>query len=176
MEKADLILWATPIYVYHCTAQMKNVLDRMFINVDPHFYNHNNIPVHPRKRKYPQYQALLAVCGYNGLENFSPLKMTLQNMSRHSEGFQYIGDILRTSCMSFILNSFMNKKKDLVLNAIRQAGFELVQYKKINKKTKMAAEQTILSNRMYFSTVNYYMDKMQKLKQQLFIRKPAFEK
>lgn len=176
MENAELVLWATPIYVYHCTAQMKNVMDRLFINVDPHFYNHNNIPVHPRKRKYPQYQALLAVCGYNGFENFIPLKKTLQTMGSHTEGFNYLGDILRTSCMSFILENFMDNKKDLVLDAVRQAGYELVKYRKINKKTKKTAEQEILSKQMYFSVGNYYMDKMQKLKQLLYIRKSVLEK
>jgi len=52
------------------------------------------------------------------------------------------------------------KKIDEIFNAFKKAGYEIVKYKKICRKTKKTAEQKLDKGKMFISAGNYYMDKM----------------
>ncbi|MGB4658633.1 MAG: flavodoxin family protein [Mobilitalea sp.] len=79
LMKADLIVFASPVYFYGFSAQMKCCIDRL----------HNPI----RKKFNIKYSALLSVCADEGQEVFKPMSDTYQAMIQYL-GWKDIGHIL----------------------------------------------------------------------------------
>ena len=171
MQQSDLLVWATPIYLQHCSNLMKTAMDRLFINVDPHFHlNKNNIPIHPLKKKVPPYRALLAVAGYPFNDDIDPLILTLKRQESARKGSRLLAVIKRDSCMSFLIDEVKNKKKDQVLEAVVKAGMELIENKKVGKKTLRTIEQPVFTRSMFVSAANFFMEKMIQEKRLIYQR------
>lgn len=80
---ADLIVLATPIYAWYCTAPMKNVLDRHYgFNK---FYGSAQGSLWAGKRV-----AILATHGYEGAYATDPFEMGVERLCRHSD-LTYVG-------------------------------------------------------------------------------------
>jgi hypothetical protein len=138
---------------------MKNLMDRLFINLDPHILvNNQKRAMHPRKYNNLPYHALLAVSGFTDLDVFKPLHETLKIWEKHS-ALKMIGELFRPGAMSFLLEDIINKKKDIVLESLEQAGMEIIKFKKISKKTKKAVQQEVLPKPIYISGANTLFDK-----------------
>ena len=81
--RADLIVLATPIYAWYCTAQMKNVLDRHYgLNK---FYGSAEGSLWAGKKV-----AILATHGYRGAYATDPFETGVQRLCKHS-GLEYAG-------------------------------------------------------------------------------------
>jgi multimeric flavodoxin WrbA/putative sterol carrier protein len=157
-EKCDLLVWVTPIYVYHCSSSMKNIMDRLFITIDSHILlNSEKKEMHPRKYSRSPYQAILAVAGFTDMDVFKPLQATMKTWEKHA-AFELLGELYRPAAMSFLLEDIINIKKDNVLASLEQAGTEIIQHKKISKRTKKAVEQKILPKPIYIAGGNTLMD------------------
>ena len=169
-HESDLIVWATPVYHYHGTTAMKTVMDRLFINSDPHFVEEDGAYRHPRKWEHIPSYAVLAVGGFPDMDIFKSLQDTFKILSSHT-GIKIIGELFRHTSMMFLSNNMKMKKKEEVLSAFETAGSELIQHQKISGKTKRAVEQKMMEVPMIMSAVNHTMDIMQSSGDFPFIRK-----
>ncbi len=156
---ADLIVWATPVYIYHATTVMKTVMDRLFVNADPHVVKEGSLLRHPRKRHIHHSIVLLAVGGFSDRDIFKPLHSTFETFSRHT-GIKIISELFRHSSMAFLLNKPKLRKKDEALNALEQAGMELIGRGKVSRATKKTFEQDIVKTPLFVSSANYMVDAM----------------
>jgi|GEM_PF-557606 len=168
-NKCDLVVWATPIYIYSSTTAMKTIQDRMFVRSDPHIVIINGKETHPRKVKHMPLSVLLAVSGFNDRSVFYPLKEIFNQMCTRS-GYKLIAEIFRTTSMPFIFEDFKNKIKDDIINAFIKAGEEIIKNKCISKKTKKIMDKELFSFPELISGSYYSMDKMLKEKKLPFIR------
>lgn len=170
----DMVVWATPIYHYHGTTSMKTVMDRLFINADPHFMEVDGQYRHPRKHERIPAYSVLAVGGFPDMNIFSPLRSNFQALSDHT-GIQLLGELYRHTSMIFTLDDVKMKKKDEALEAFERAGEELIRTNGIARRTRTAAEQAITTVPILASMVNMKMDIMQKEKRMPFQRKACSE-
>lgn len=106
----DLIVWAMPIYQYYGSTIMKTVIDRLFINVDPHFIEVDGEYRHPRKVKHLSYYAVLAVGGFPAMNIFEPLKCNFRTLSAHT-GIRLSGELYRHTCIPLTINEVDLEKK-----------------------------------------------------------------
>jgi multimeric flavodoxin WrbA len=159
-HEVDLVVWATPVYHYHVTTAMKTVMDRLFINTDPHFIEVDGHYRHPRKWERIPYYAVLAVGGFPKINIFEPIQSTFKSIANHA-GIKIIAELYRHTSMFFLIDDFKMKKKDEVLESLEKAGFEMIKYQKVNKKTKKIFEQEIIDVPLIVSSVNSKMDMMQ---------------
>jgi len=82
--KADVLVFATPIYIWQATPPLKAVMDRMYgLNK---FYGSAPREVMNQNQAY----ALIATCGYDIEYGAGLLDEALRRWSRHS-GLQYLG-------------------------------------------------------------------------------------
>jgi len=170
--KSDLIVWATPIYYYHCTTAMKTIIDRFFIQIDPHLYNFvNNVDTHPNKINHFPYFALLAVAGFSEKEVFKPIYDNFKIFEKHG-GPKLIAALFRNDAMSFITDGIKNKIMDDILEITKHAGIELIKNKKVSKKTKKIFGKKLYKRPLFHSIGNFYMDTMQQEKR-LFFKKES---
>jgi multimeric flavodoxin WrbA/putative sterol carrier protein len=162
-HEVDLVVWATPVYHYHGTTAMKTVMDRLFINSDPHFIEVDGQYRHPRKWERIPYYAILSVGGFPKMDIFEPIQSTFKILAKHT-GMKIIAELYRHTSMFFLIEGIKMKKKDEILESMEKAGFEMIKYQKVNKKTKKIIEQEIIDLPMIVSSVNYKMNIMQQEK------------
>lgn len=159
LGNCDLLLWATPIYLYSCTTAMKIVMDRLFCRSDPHFVMLKDKLSHPKKKKISYYQALFATAGLCDMDVFEPLHRLFHIYGVHT-GFKLISEIFRPSAMTFLMDDVQNIKKDKAIEGLIQGGRELVLKKSISRATKKEIERTLYPTEMFMATGNYRVDRM----------------
>lgn len=169
-HEVDLVVWTTPVYHYFGTTVMKTVMDRLFINSDPHFLNIDGHALHPRKWERLPYYAVLSVGGFPDKDIFNPIHSAFYTLAKHT-GIKLIAEIYRHTCMTFLLENNKMKKKDEILEAVELAGYETIKYQKVSKRTKRIAEQDFIKIPQIASAVNFTMDKVQQQKVFPFKRK-----
>ncbi len=168
---ADLVLWATPIYLYHCTSALKTLMDRLFLDVDPHLtLLDNNLICHPLKKERRPLEALMAVAALTDRDVFKPLSGTF-NAYVGRRNSTLATEIFRTASVPFLMENFLTKKSEVVFKAFEQAGFELVQNKKVSKKTKKACEMELRTRSIFIAAANGFVERMLTGKEKVPVRK-----
>ena len=127
VRSADLLILATPVYLDGMTSFAKIFLDRLVVFLDPHFTTDRTGLIHPLRWEFPERMFLVSVCGYPLLHNFDPLLAQMNKLARnfHSE---FSGALLRPAAFSLLLTKKYPEKIRGVLDAMRNAGSELVRF------------------------------------------------
>lgn len=88
MLRADVLVYATPLYICTMNAIMKRFLDRIMPLAEPYQHYEDGVCSHPRKdqRENEQRTVLVSTCGFPGLRNFDPLVFTFQRIAEVGGG------------------------------------------------------------------------------------------
>ena len=106
---ADVLVFASPLYVWGMNGPMKNLLDRM-INV---------MPLKERK------VVLICSCGFWGMDNFEPLILHMKTLCRFIN-WEFAGALLRPHAAVLKIMLESGKAVNDVIEAAGQAGMQLV--------------------------------------------------
>ncbi len=79
-------------------------------------------------------------------------------------GFTILAELLRTDSRSFLMKEHPGQKKDRILAALEQAGFELILQNKVTRKTKKIFEQPVFSKTFMVAAGNTLLRKIEKEK------------
>ena len=95
-RKADLVVFASPLYVYNVTGIMKNFLDRNVPNLKPYMLIENGITRHPHR--YPEERqqgfVVFSAAGFPEVDhNFDGLKGMFRCLHSHSEQASLMGEV-----------------------------------------------------------------------------------
>jgi len=155
---ADMMVLATPIYLDGMTGLAKTFTDRLVTFLDPHFVIEENIVVHPLRWKFPEKLLLLSVCGYPGLHNFEPLVLHMERLARNFHT-DFCGAVLRPGAYSLLLRKKYPERVKDVVDAVRTAGEEVVQFGRVSEATLKAAAADICSTEELVAMANSYWDR-----------------
>jgi hypothetical protein len=86
MSKADVLIYATPLYICNMSAIMKRFLDRIMPVAEPYQKYEDGICTHPHGQNPDQRTVLLSTCGFPGLRNFDPLVLVAERMAEVGGG------------------------------------------------------------------------------------------
>lgn len=88
MLRADVLVYATPLYICTMSAIMKRFLDRILPLAEPYQEYHDGACRHPHqnKREREKRIVLLSTCGFPGLRNFDPLVFTFERIAEVGDG------------------------------------------------------------------------------------------
>lgn len=88
MRKADVIVYATPLYVYTVTGLMKDFMDRILPLVEPFVEVNDGLCDHPMRHKDGEKSiVLISNCGFPEPDHFNGLKETFnQCFGRRERG------------------------------------------------------------------------------------------
>ncbi|MBI4965827.1 MAG: flavodoxin family protein [Desulfomonile tiedjei] len=155
---ADMMILATPIYLDGMTALAKIFIDRLVTFLDPHFTIDEQGVVHPLRWVFPSKLFLVSICGYPGLHNFDPLLLHCERLARnlHTE---FCGALLRPAVFSLLLGRKYPDRVKKVMDAVRAAGEELVQFGKVSESTLDGVAADICSTEELVDTANAYWDR-----------------
>lgn len=146
LREADLIVIATPLYVYHVPGLLKDFIDRTIPLAQPYLIEKNGITSHPsRYPSKPRKIFLISVAGFPEPTHFDALVLAIKKTYRPEN---YIGDILVGGAEPMSKDETQNSYKDLY-KLVDQAGFEVAERgfvssetsQKISEKTHFSDEK-----------------------------------
>ncbi|MCX7918099.1 MAG: flavodoxin family protein [bacterium] len=146
---ADVIILASPLYVFGFTAQMKTVLDRLIPSVECYITtNEKGFSYHKRRLQKSQKMVLISSCGFPEIENFEVLKQHYLAVVNHWG--EDAGMILISGSGAANIPHFFDEKYRL----IRQAGKELVEFGKVTQETMDNIASEIIDRQVYRDIAN----------------------
>jgi len=120
-KEADYILLAAPLYFFGFPATVKNVIDRLFVILEPAQYRSpRGGTEHPKRyRRHPK-AVLISSCGFPEMEAFDLLRQHFRKICTELD-WKWAGEILVSGAGSANAPRLFDRKYGL----IRQAGEEL---------------------------------------------------
>jgi multimeric flavodoxin WrbA len=144
IAEADLVILATPVYVDGMTGSLKTLLDRTLPLLHGAFELRDDHCRHALREGVKAGKiALLSVSGFTEMDNFDPLiahvKAISKNMNR-----EYVGALLRP--YAWIIEPAMKQGAalDYILQATKQAGYQLISNGKMDEATLTTIAREIL--------------------------------
>ena len=162
---ADILVFATPVYVDGVSGPMKMLMDRMVPTIQPFIVLREDHCRHPVRESHNPNGKLVLVsnCGFWEMDNFDPLlvhmKAACKNMSR-----QFAGALLRPHGPAMQIMLEMGMPLDDVFDAARNAGRQLVRDGKMSASTLDIVSRELMPFEMYREGANqFFQQELDKL-------------
>jgi multimeric flavodoxin WrbA len=156
ITEADVIVFATPVYVDGVTGPMKNLFDRIIPIAYPFFELRDGHCRHPlrgeaKARKY----VLVSNCGFWEKDNFDPLLVHLKAICKNTCA-EFAGALLRPHGEAMPGMLEMGAPIGDIFEAAKEAGRQLVTEQKMSPETLDIVSRDLLPRDMYIQMVNQY--------------------
>jgi len=156
IDEADVIVFATPVYVDGVTGPMKNLIDRMLPRVEPFFEmrdDHCRHPVRggPKTLKF----VLVSNCGFWEMDNFDPMLVYMKAFCKNASA-EFAGALLRPHGEAMPIMLEMGEPIGDIFEAAKEAGHQLAKGQKMSQKTLDIVSRELMPREMYVQIVNQY--------------------
>ena len=160
---ADVVVFATPLYVDNVTGLMKNFMDRILPLGEPYLVKDEKGECrHPaRYGKTPKF-AVISNCGFPEQSQFQVLHLLFKRIARNmhtkviAEIYRGEGELLKLSNPR--LKTLIDKYKEL----LRTAGREVVEQSKLSEETIKKLQKPIFPYDRYITSTNEFFDEILK--------------
>ena len=154
--QADILVFATPLYVDGMTGPMKNFLDRIIPIADPIIELRDGHCRHPGRREVKDGKlVLVSNCGFWELDNFDPLLMHMQAISRNL-GREFSGALLRPHGPALKAMMKQGMPASDVFGAAKEAGRQLIEDGRMNADTLKIVSRQLVSRQQYVDIANQH--------------------
>lgn len=156
IDEADVIVFATPVYVDGVTGPMKNLIDRMLPRLEPFFEmrdDHCRHPVcgGPKALKF----VLVSNCGFWEMDNFDPMLVYMKAFCKNASA-EFAGALLRPHGEAMPTMLEMGKPIGDIFEAAKEAGHQLAKGQKMSQETLDIVSRELMPREMYVQIVNQY--------------------
>lgn len=160
MLKADVWVFATPLYIGTMTSQMKAFLERSLPLFQPYFrLSAEGVCYHPARELVPGKKiVLLAVNGFYERSHFEPLVLTFQEVVRNFQG-ELVGVILRPHGWVLLTGMAPEERRARVMEALAQAGRELVEQGRVLEDTQEEIALELIAKDEFLQKANSYWER-----------------
>ena len=158
--KADVWVFATPVYVDGITGPMKNLLDRIIPMAQPFFELREGHCRHPGREGTREGKVVLVSnCGFWEMDNFDPLLVHMKAVCRNARR-EFAGALLRPH--GPVLRRMVERgmSADDVFEAAKEAGRQLVEDGRMSPGTLEIVGRELMPLEMYVQTVNQYFQQV----------------
>lgn len=156
LREADVVVYATPLYVFTVTAQMKAFMDRHIPLLDPHIIKRDGQYIHP-----PRYESrhgkvvLISNCGFPERHHFSGLVETFRCFTSGPDS-ELVGTILCAGG-ELLKQPALQESLQWYIEAACQAGREVVEQSHITPETLETLDRPLVENpAVYARMANAY--------------------
>ena len=145
VQRADLLIWATPLYVYTVSGLTKDCMDRLLPLAQPFIVKHGEHFVHPPRypRQSPRRTVLISNCGFPESHHFAGLKETFRVWVSNS-GQSLAGTICCAG--GPMLQEPRASEVTSYLDAVRVAGREVALGRPIPLEIQAVVDRPLIDN------------------------------
>jgi len=161
-RNADLIIFASPLYVYSITGIMKNFLDRMTPNLKPYMQLENGITRHPHRFSDDKQQGFVvfSAAGFPEVTgNFDGLKALFRCLHTHNEKANLMGEFFMPGA-ELIGQPVYTERRTRIEQACHQAGNQLVLEGKIDPALMNTVSDAEISQAKFQEYANYFWESL----------------
>lgn len=114
-SSADLIIFASPLYVFSVNGRMKSFLDRMIPYIQPYMaFDKQGNTYHPKRYNRIPPIVVIAAGGFPEVEgNFDGLRTLFRDYANHMEGCSLRGELLLPAAEYLSIHTFQFRKEEI---------------------------------------------------------------
>jgi len=157
VKAADLLVYATPLYIFNVTALMKAFQDRMLPLADPHLIKDGETYRHPRRYSWSPKMVLVSTCGFPEISHFDGLRQVFRHLEKSGQ-IPLVGELLVPGAELVLRQEFIRERADYIFQAAFQAGIEVVRNGVVSKETEARLQQPVVSPEEVAETANIWWD------------------
>jgi len=151
---AEIVVFATPLYVYGVSGPMKNLMDRMIPRLLPFFELRDGHCGHPGREGTKKGQlVLVSNCGFWEMDNFEPLLVQMRAMCT-GRTWEFAGALLRPHGPALRAMKEMGAPVNDIFEAAREAGRQLIRDGRMSSETLSIVSRELLPLDMYVQFAN----------------------
>lgn len=157
---ADILIYASPLYVDNITGLLKNFMDRSIPMALPYFNKDANGECRHQMRNNRPSPKLVVVsnCGFPEREHFQVVSHLFRRVARNMSS-EVIAEIYREGGETLKVDSLLLKPLlYMYKKALRRAGREIVEQQKLSAETIKDLEKPIISAEQYINNANKHWD------------------
>jgi multimeric flavodoxin WrbA len=152
---AEVAVLASPLYHYNLNARMKVFIERTLPMILPEFVDRGARTGHPLRVAQSPRIVALSVCAFPEMENFQALSLNLKMIF----GQSLIAEIYRHSS-EFMDAPELASPVAKALDAVAQAGEELVRTGRVEPETQAALSRDLAPRQMLIQAANQHFAQM----------------
>ncbi|HEC35241.1 MAG TPA: hypothetical protein ENI39_01755, partial [Anaerolineae bacterium] len=159
LRQADIMVYATPLYVFTVTAQMKAFMDRHLPLLDPRIVERGGQYIHPMRYEgeWPKKVVLISNCGFPEPHHFSGLVETFRCFTSDPD-LELVGTILCAGG-ELLRQPALQESLQWYIEAARRAGREVVEGGRITPETQAVLDRPLVADpAVYARMANAYWD------------------
>ncbi|HEY3268971.1 MAG TPA: flavodoxin family protein [Armatimonadota bacterium] len=145
LGEADVVVYATPLYVYTVSGLMKDFMDRHITRGYPDIVIRNGVSMHPLRHDTGRRRrgVVISNCGFPEQSHFSGLKETFRRMFAASGS-----EPPMICCAAGVLlrNAELQKGVAWYVDATRSAGREVIETGRISPETQAKLDTPLISD------------------------------
>ncbi len=158
VQSANLLVYATPLYIFNVTALLKAFQERLLPLLDPHLVRQGDAYRHPKRYKGgPSGMVLISTCGFPEVSHFEALRQVFRHVERAGE-VPLVGELLVPSAELVVRQEFIRKRAEGVFAAAFDAGVEVVTQGAVSKETEASVRQVVVAPDEMASMANMWWD------------------
>ena len=154
-KKADLIVFAFPLYTDGMPGALKDFFDRSVCGIHPYMLEGIYKTRHPRRCKKQQAAVVFSVCGFIEMENFNAVRDHFRQIS-HNEHLPIAAEIFCSGAIYLYKNPLLYQKLNETLQALEKAGEEVGANGKVSKKNQKFIDRKIDKISNFRNESNYF--------------------
>ncbi len=151
-READLVVFASPLYIFNVTGIMKTFMDRLLPTLKPYMLiNANGDIAHPDRfpEQGEQGFVVFSAAGFPEVDhNFDALKAMYRCWDSHSENSYMMGEFFLTAAEVIVHPVYADRKK-AIRNVCLEAGKQIVTQGKIDKELMLTLQDTGVSKEVF---------------------------
>ncbi|MCS7138546.1 MAG: NAD(P)H-dependent oxidoreductase [Crenarchaeota archaeon] len=173
IREADIVVYATPLYVFTVSGLMKNFMDRLIPNVDPHIVKRGEHFIHPPRysdSSKVQKIVLISNCGFPEPHHFSALVETFKRFTDNPD-MELVATILCAGG-ELLSQQVLSESLRWYLDAARRAGSELITHGRILPETQKILDTPLADPEAYANMANLWWNSQISRGEKTLIKEP----
>ncbi len=150
-READMVVYATPVYLDGMTALMRMFVERSLPLLQGYLEMRDGHLRHPTHDKKRRKMVVVSTCGLSEMDNFDPLVAHFKAIAKNMD-MDYAGALVRPS--GVIMDLAGPQRVAAIEKAIKQAGYEIIADGAMSPKTLEAAAEEIMPAAEFMDIAN----------------------
>jgi len=176
-READLVVFASPLYIFNVTGIMKTFMDRLLPVLQPYMLmNENGDTMHPDRfpEKGEQGFVVFSAAGFPDVDhNFDGLTGMYRCWDSHNENTHLMGEFLLTAA-EIIVQPVYAERRNRIKDVCIKAGKQIVEQGKIDQDLMLAVQDSTVSKETFQMQADNFWESMDGKKRYISVV-PKFE-
>jgi multimeric flavodoxin WrbA/putative sterol carrier protein len=156
VRHCDIIVYATPLYIFNMTSLLKAFQERLLPLLDPHLVKRGETYTHSARYKKDVKMVLISNCGFPEVSHFDSLRHLFRKLEQVGH-IPLVGELLMPAG-ELLKQKALRDKIQGVLQASYRAGIEVVRDGRVSKETEAEIQKPLMAPEEMAEMANLWWD------------------